>query len=193
MYTPSHLEKWISDRFIQMEILYPSDLKRELIAKVFEVDYESDLSPAFSGVEEGESFIVTDNRLSSEEQNEQFYHELCHVLLHEGNQNSMFQMFRLKQEFDAHLFTMYASIPYHMIDFSTGNTIRSLQQTFNVPYHIAKSRFEDIRRKLFIASKQITNRRKKSHEISPYNLEKRSTETKRLIMQLNRQVGYKTI
>ncbi|MGE8207749.1 ImmA/IrrE family metallo-endopeptidase [Heyndrickxia sp. NPDC080065] len=192
MYRPSNLEKWISDRYIKMDILYPSDLKPKLIAKAFDIDYETHFAPAYSSIEYGEAFIVTDKRVSHEKQNEQFFHELCHVLLHEGNQNIMVEMFRHKQEWDAHAFTMYAAIPYYMIDFSVENTIKSLQERFNVPYTIAKKRFNNIQQKLYVASKQIQIP-KKSYEVSPYNLEGRSAETKRLIMQLNRQVGYRTI
>ncbi|GIN88521.1 hypothetical protein J6TS2_49070 [Heyndrickxia sporothermodurans] len=161
-----------------IDIRFPSNLKRKLIAKAFDIDYETHFAPAYSSIEYGEAFIVTDKRVSHEKQNEQFFHELGHILLHEGNQNSMVEMFRDKQEWDAHLFTIFAAIPYHMIDFNVENTVRSLQERFNVSYSIAKKRFNDIQQKLYVASKQMQTP-KKSYEVSPYNLEGRSKETKR--------------
>ncbi|WP_234541377.1 tyrosine-type recombinase/integrase [Paenibacillus pseudetheri] len=45
-----------------------------------------------------------------------FFHELCHVIRHSGDQRWMPDLFREAQEIDADRFALYATIPFFMLD-----------------------------------------------------------------------------
>jgi Zn-dependent peptidase ImmA (M78 family) len=191
-YKPTTLEKTISDFFVQNDIIYPPHLNPLLISRALGIEYDQFLSPAYSGVEHGIPFIVTDLRCTYEKQREQFFHELGHVLRHDGDQdNRMPQSFREYQEWDAQLFTVYAMIPYHMLDFSLNYTAKGLLERFEVPAHIARKRFNQIRRRIYYSRSESVNemKPKNSYQLAPYDLSCRSDETKRLIAQLNKQTG----
>jgi Zn-dependent peptidase ImmA (M78 family) len=191
-YKPTSLEKSVSDFLIQIDILSPSHLDPFLISRTLGIEYEQFHSPACSGVEEGIPYIITDKRCSFENQREQFFHELGHILRHDGDQNNgMPQSFREYQEWDAHQFTVYVMVPYHMLDFSLFYSINGLMDRFDVPEQIARKRFNQIRRRLYYSKSEPVNeiRRKDSYQLSPYDLSCRSDETKRLIAQLNKQTG----
>jgi len=185
MYQPTNLEKWVSDKLIKMNIMYPWELKPRLVAQAFDIDFEIMKSPAVSGEEFGEAYIIVDARKDPLTQREQFFHELGHVLRHYGNQNCMNDAFRLKQEWDANLFAMYAMIPYHMLDFTQQYTEDTLIERFKVPMHIARSRIRQICQKIF-QTKKSTER---VIESNSFNVNKYSIETKRLLTQLSRQIG----
>ena len=55
--------------------------------------------------------MYLDSRLSTEEQWQQFGHELCHVLWHQDNQLKLSQSFIDMQERQADNFALYACIP----------------------------------------------------------------------------------
>lgn len=191
-YKPTTLEKSISDFYIQLDVLSPSHLNPFLISRALGIEYDQFISPACSGDEEGVPYIITDLRSPYEKQREQYFHELGHVLRHDGDQNNrMPQSFREYQEWDAHLFTVYAMIPYHMLDFSLNYTVKGLMDRFNVPSHIARKRFNQIRRRIYFSKPESNQevKRKDSYQLAPYDLSCRSAETKRLIAQLNRQTG----
>jgi hypothetical protein len=59
--------------------------------------------------------ITIDIRESKSKQREMFFHELCHILRHSGNQGIMNKAFRELQEWDTNHFTKYDATPHHMI------------------------------------------------------------------------------
>ncbi|GGE48010.1 hypothetical protein GCM10011391_28500 [Pullulanibacillus camelliae] len=187
-YIPTTLEKWISDRFIQKGIFYPWELTPKQIAGAFDIDFDADFSPAFSSEEFGEPFIVVDKRTSQEMQKEQFFHELGHILRHDGDQRdeNMPESFRMMQEADAHLFTLYAAIPYHMLDFSANNTIESIIERFNVSNEIAKNRVLGIKRKLYY---QRPIKQNKPINLQRFHPNQYSKETQKILQQLKNQTG----
>lgn len=194
MYIPTDLEKWISERFIKKAIFNPSDLKIYLMAQSFDITHESYNGKAISTTDEFGAYILTDIRESKEIQIEQFFHELGHTLRHSGDQNKMLDLFREKQEWDAHLFTLYALIPYHMIDFTISNTVKSLRDQFNVSEITAKKRFKQIKQQLYYSPLNIKEKKhKKDYSLDPFNIHKYSDEAKRLIYQLNNQLGGKLL
>lgn len=180
MYRPSTLEKWVSEKFIEKGIIYPHELDPRLISSAFGILYEPGPLPSLSGESSGIPYIVVDTRLPTDEQREQFFHELGHVLRHYGNQNTMPDMFRDLQEWDAKLFTLYAAIPYHMLDFTVENTVHSLMERFSVPLHLAQKRIELIRERYSTEKPKP----KRSSVLDPFNPQKYSKETQRLLKQL---------
>lgn len=95
--------------------------------------------------------IILDDRSTHEEQREQFFHELCHILRHVGHQTMMPKAFRELQEWDAKRFTMYAALPYYMLrkyDFNDEHLIYNLVKDFKVTKELVKKRLEQIQRNI---------------------------------------------
>jgi len=84
------------------------------------------------------------------EQREVFFHELCHLLRHCGNQyKNMPKAFRELQEWDAEHFTRYAAIPFHMLKYINWKSpllIKELVKTFCINEKICKYRVEHLYR-----------------------------------------------
>ena len=96
-------------------------------------------------------FIVLDSRTSLEEQQEQFFHELCHVLFHVGHQSKMQNLFRQLLEWEANNFVMYAALPYHMIkqyDLTYEFIIHELSTDFNVTKSLCEKRLYQIKNRI---------------------------------------------
>lgn len=99
--------------------------------------------------------IVLDDRCSLEEQKEQFFHELCHILRHVGHQTMMPKAFRELQEWDANHFTMYAALPYFMLknyDFNDEYLVYNLSKDFKVTKELVIKRLEHIKRNTLYSS-----------------------------------------
>ncbi|MBM7554852.1 Zn-dependent peptidase ImmA (M78 family) [Thalassobacillus pellis] len=92
--------------------------------------------------------IIIDSRLPIKYQREQFFHELCHALRHFGCQSKMPRAFYELQERDAKHFTLYASLPFHMIKgYSLHNPdiIEQWSRDFNIPRYLCAERLEKIK------------------------------------------------
>ncbi|WP_420329556.1 ImmA/IrrE family metallo-endopeptidase [Salimicrobium jeotgali] len=92
--------------------------------------------------------IIVDSRLPTIYQREQFFHELCHALRHAGRQTMMPKAFHELQERDARHFTLYASLPAHMINEYTVTSpaiIDQLSRDFKVPRKLCIERLEKIK------------------------------------------------
>lgn len=141
------------------------------IAESFDVDLKYDTCKSVS--DNKEKIIILDKRLTSLQQRKIFFHELCHVLRHVGDQRKMPLLFREGQEAEAENFVLYASMPFFMISplklpDRQNDGVQFLSSTFKVPLKLAKRRLEQIQRrelqgKLFIDSsrQQLT----KNHAI----------------------------
>ncbi|MCY9288377.1 ImmA/IrrE family metallo-endopeptidase [Bacillus haynesii] len=85
----THLEDWIQSFYQEMNIHYPHELDPLDISHRIglKVEFLNVSSRCYNGV------IILDNRLSPQEQWQDFGHELCHALRHEGNQLIMSPLF----------------------------------------------------------------------------------------------------
>ncbi|WP_175616022.1 ImmA/IrrE family metallo-endopeptidase [Piscibacillus halophilus] len=110
-------------------------------------------------VEQGEFRLINiNNNLADYEKKEQFYHELCHILRHYGNQMMMPKAFRELQERDARHFTLYAAIPFHMLhdyEFKDERIVEKLSIDFCIPLHIAQERVSRILRNATVKKKTV--------------------------------------
>ncbi|WP_369793209.1 ImmA/IrrE family metallo-endopeptidase [Halobacillus sp. BBL2006] len=108
--------------------------------------------------------IVLDSRLPYIHQREQFFHELCHALRHAGRQSFMPYSFYELQERDARHFTLYASLPTHMInDYNLSNPaiIDQLSHDFMIPRKVCIERLEKIKSRIVPSDKSnLINLRK---------------------------------
>ncbi|EST12074.1 ImmA/IrrE family metallo-endopeptidase [Sporolactobacillus laevolacticus] len=188
-YNPPLIEKWVSKTFVHAGLIYPSDLRANKICKAFNIEYGHHFGIAGSRMVGNDSFIVTDERLQLPEQHEQFLHELGHILRHDGDQCNMPQMLREYQEWDAELFSMYAAIPFHMIDFGRPHTVHSIMEEFKVTKATAFKRMGDIQQKSYWAER----RKHESKRSSPkqFLLKNCSSETQRIMNQLASQLAEK--
>ncbi|ASA22002.1 ImmA/IrrE family metallo-endopeptidase [Paenibacillus donghaensis] len=66
--------------------------------------------------ENEDKVIFLDRRDDYVEQRKVFFHELCHVIRHSGDQWWMPELFREAQENDANRFALYAMIPFYMFE-----------------------------------------------------------------------------
>lgn len=188
-YSPPTVENWVTKKFIKANIIFPSDLKLGQIAQAFGVDYSSWHGKAYSyKAPDGSGVYIVSNRFESIiQQRKYFFHELGHILRHCGDQRKMNESFRMMQEADANLFSMYASIPFHMINFERGYTLHSIMEEFQVSKELALKRIEDIRQKTFWEHKR--RRENPKPILHPFNLKNCTDETKRIMAQLSKQTG----
>jgi len=89
--------------------------------------------------------IIIDNRITTYQQWEDFAHELCHILLHVGNQLYMPKSFLDYQEAKANNFMLHFCIPTFMLRVlnlpeTRSESIQLIAKTFNVSFHIAERR-----------------------------------------------------
>ncbi|MED0704882.1 ImmA/IrrE family metallo-endopeptidase [Aneurinibacillus aneurinilyticus] len=156
-YTKTMLEIWIEEQYKQKGILSPRDLTIERVCTEFciEIEYTEKINNV---VWDEELIIVYLNQnLSSQEQKEAFFHELCHPLRHVADQRNRHPIFRgliELQEEQARNFQPYATIPFFMIEQlelpSRDKEIAGLlAQTFNTTYFFAYRRWEQIKRRIF--------------------------------------------
>ncbi|MEK5134870.1 ImmA/IrrE family metallo-endopeptidase [Bacillus sp. FSL W8-0645] len=107
----THLDDWIEAFYHQINITNPSELD------LLDIAYRSNLKVEFLNISSRyyAGTIIIDNRLSPQEQWQDFGHELCHALRHEGNQLIMPPLFRELQEMQAKRFAYKFCIPTFML------------------------------------------------------------------------------
>lgn len=153
MYYYSHLEDYIKNFYTRIKIFGPLDLDIKRIADELNIKiyYWNDRSQAL--FLKDIAFIFLNKDLSTEHQQQDFMHELCHVLLHTGDQMRMSPLFREFQEFKATNFTFHACVPTFMLEKmvfpdSEAKAINMIQRTFHVEYSFAKKRLDQYLRNI---------------------------------------------
>ncbi|RDY69143.1 ImmA/IrrE family metallo-endopeptidase [Halobacillus trueperi] len=94
--------------------------------------------------------IVLNTKLTPPLQREQFFHEICHAIRHDGKQTMMPEAFRELQERDAWHFTLYAALPYHMIkryDLDDPELLDRWAFDFKVSNELCEERLGQIKRR----------------------------------------------
>ncbi|MCP8970532.1 ImmA/IrrE family metallo-endopeptidase [Ectobacillus ponti] len=87
-----------------------------------------------------------DSRLPDLQRRQAFFHELCHILRHEGLQGAMPPLFREWQEWDAVNFARCAAIPRHMLHYIRldGDAVAHASEVFQVPPRLCEERLQQI-------------------------------------------------
>lgn len=155
-YTTTTLEDLITHWYKAHNFTEPTDLSVHNIG--FENQIFINCRPTQASYMKVGNFqeIVLDSRLPHINQREQFFHELCHALRHAGRQLIMPKDFYALQERDARHFTLYASLPYHMIKeytLSDPEIINLWSQDFNIPLEVCQERLEKIKRRPIVPVK----------------------------------------
>lgn len=152
-YIPSRLEDMVSKLFIHLNILHPDDLDEENICRKLDIFLLEEPSKAYSYQSDLFKSITIDTRMSQKAQRETFYHELCHILIHVGNQKKLPLLFRELQERDARVFTKYAAIPYHMIrfiDWDHPYLVEYVSDLFKITKLLSEVRLLNIKNKIIL-------------------------------------------
>lgn len=157
-YTTSALEDWITKRYIKLGIMRPADISSNRIARSYGIFIHRNEMPARYDIYGRYQAIILDSRCTPEEQREQFFHELCHILRHVGHQSMMPEAFRQLQEWDANRFTMYAALPYFMVkkyDYNNLHLIEDLAEDFKVSEELCIKRMDHIKRNIIANSSLV--------------------------------------
>jgi Zn-dependent peptidase ImmA (M78 family) len=110
-YHTTLLEDWIKSFYSNIGIYHPRQLDLHSIAN--RLGYTVIYRDISSRIYDNE--VILDQRLSEQEQWQEFAHELCHVERHAGNQLIMTKQFIELQEFQANLFAFHFCIPTFML------------------------------------------------------------------------------
>lgn len=152
LYTQTYLEDFIDNLYTRLNIYTPQDISEEYISTRLGIMLIRESGPAFHTHICGTDVIYVDDRLSLKEQREQFFHELCHVLRHVGNQSLIPLSLRELQELDAKRFTKCAAIPFDMVkdwDLWSENIIQKASDTFGVTEELCEQRLLQIRNRIY--------------------------------------------
>lgn len=152
-YSPNFVEKLIEKVYYQNEIRSPHDLDIERIATIWSIDLEyTNTARAFAIWGSSTRRIFLPNSLPIVDRRAVFFHELCHVLRHEGNQRTMTTEFRQLQEVQADQFVLFAAMPYFMIRDYLYERPSIIAETFQVPIKYVHKRLTYIKNQIFVNS-----------------------------------------
>lgn len=152
----THTEEYIKTLYLELGIAKPQDLKINVIATYFGITvfYWSEDSRAL--FVKKQAFILINEHLTNEQKNQDFFHELSHVLMHVGSQRKLPKLFIEYQEIKANQFMYQAAMPTFMLEELkvsdlTEPTLQIVQQLFNVDRDFAYNRLKHyLNRKLDI-------------------------------------------
>ncbi|MNW45570.1 hypothetical protein D3C74_228380 [compost metagenome] len=145
------MEEWVEKLFFTIGIVKPEDMDIHFIADRLNIEIVYSKCRPFSDV--NKKVIFLNKRDKEPISRFMFYHELCHMLRHAGDQRLLSELFIEGQEIEANHFAMYASMPFYMISElempeRTDLAVQYLTEVFNVPRSLAKKRLEQILRRI---------------------------------------------
>ncbi|MET3846844.1 ImmA/IrrE family metallo-endopeptidase [Paenibacillus sp. OAE614] len=149
-YKQTALEEFIAERYISHSLLKPDDLDIHQIADCFKIEIYYDNCIPCSDNEKRVIFLNL--KYKERELREIFFHELCHVLRHVGDQRRLPSLFKEGQEVEADQFKFYAAIPFHIINNlpvpqQRGQAIKYIADTFQVTKEFAEKRLDQLERR----------------------------------------------
>ncbi|MEK4760808.1 ImmA/IrrE family metallo-endopeptidase [Viridibacillus sp. FSL E2-0187] len=152
-YCYSHLEDFVKSFYSRLHIYQPTDLNMFQIAKELRIKVFFWPNGSQALFFEQTGYIFLNNELSPQQQWQDFTHELCHVLLHSGDQMHLHPLFVEYQEHKAKNFAMHAAIPTFMLDelyriHKYRLSVWMIQEMFNVEENFAKKRLIQYAEKL---------------------------------------------
>ncbi|WLR52425.1 ImmA/IrrE family metallo-endopeptidase [Bacillus tianshenii] len=147
-YFPTLLEEWVTKLYKTIGINHPEDLDETYICRKLNIYLKYKNMESHYLVTGRYQEITINAALPLHQKREAFYHELCHILRHTGNQITMPDMLRVLQERDARHFVRYAALPYHLIVnydiYATDATVH-LSNVFGVTEELCQERIDKIK------------------------------------------------
>ncbi|SDC68910.1 protein of unknown function [Paenibacillus sp. UNCCL117] len=113
-YTTTHLEDFVNLLYFNKGVTKPEQLTISHLSSVLDVTVNFGVI-SFAYEKRGQKIIYINEKLSDDEKRIDFFHELCHIYRHEGNQLNMHKMMKEWQEWDCFNFSLYASMPIFMV------------------------------------------------------------------------------
>ena len=150
-YQTTALEDWVTNFYLKLNIHTPQDINEDYIAREQKVFLHRKRIASFYQIVGKYRGITIDIREPISKHREMFFHELCHILRHSGNQGLMNNAFRELQEWDTKHFTKYAAIPHHMISYIPlydENVIEQMSNMFKVTPELCEERLDQIKRRI---------------------------------------------
>lgn len=150
-YKETELEKWINDIYKNNEIFSPQDMDIHVIAQRLGIDIIYDNCQPFSHA--GKYVIFLNKKSREAESRVAFFHELCHLLRHVGDQRDMPELFKEGQEIEAEHFALYAALPFFMISSlevpeKNDLAVTFLAKEFKVPRELVAKRLKQVERRI---------------------------------------------
>ncbi|MDA2437868.1 ImmA/IrrE family metallo-endopeptidase [Bacillus cereus] len=141
-YYTTQIEDYIQHLYQSLSIFVPEQIDMIEIAKKLNIWIYFAPFGSHAIERNGVASLVIDSRKTEREHWEDFSHELCHILLHSGNQLSMPKMFINYQEAKANNFALQFCIPTFMLRRFPVAHLETLfiAETFNVTLEFAKRR-----------------------------------------------------
>ena len=141
-YYTTQLEDYIQHMYQSLSIIVPEEIDMMEIANKLSILVYFAPFGSHAIERNGMCSLVIDNRKTKQEQWEDFGHELCHILLHSGNQLLMPKMFLDYQEAKAKNFELHFCIPNFMLRslLPSHLTAHFIAETFNVSPQFAEKR-----------------------------------------------------
>ncbi len=145
MYCNSHLEDYIMEVYKDLGIEQPEQINRYMIADQLNIGLYPTSSQSEALYSHGRCYIFINRERDHRQQWQDFGHELCHVLMHEGHQNRMYPLFLDLQEWQADNFMYHFCVPTFMLrrlslPSSMQQAVPLIAETFNVNYEFAEYR-----------------------------------------------------
>ncbi|GMR66896.1 ImmA/IrrE family metallo-endopeptidase [Bacillus sp. MN7755] len=141
-YYTTQLEDYIQHLYQSLSIFVPEQIDMMEIAKKLNILLYFAPFGSHAMQRNQISNLVIDNRISQQEQWEDFGHETCHILFHSGNQLLMHQMFLDYQEAKAKNFAQQFCVPTFMLRKIPPLQLKAyiISEKFNVTTQFAEKR-----------------------------------------------------
>ncbi|QGQ95812.1 ImmA/IrrE family metallo-endopeptidase [Paenibacillus psychroresistens] len=192
LYKPTDLEQWITLQYQQNGIHYASDLDIEKIASIFNTTVMTSKGPSHVQWDDEFCVIFINGYHREETKREMFFHELCHPIRHEGNQNKMPTSFIELQEIQASIFQLYAAMPAYMLEefknIQGPVHTKVLAEEFRLSEQFIIRRLEQINQRILREQQDELYRASRRRTSKPPEY---TEETKRILNQLYRQIKHK--
>ncbi|MGE6631046.1 ImmA/IrrE family metallo-endopeptidase [Bacillus sp. NPDC077027] len=141
----THLEEDIKRLYTRLQLDGPAYMNMHKIATELNIWIHYEETGSMMIKHQGVYSIVLNRYASSEEQWEDFAHELCHVLKHTGNHFEMNKQFRDLQEFQAKQFMYHFCVPTYQLlqmklPYLRQQAVQNIAQRFHVTLAFAEKR-----------------------------------------------------
>ncbi|MGG3803120.1 ImmA/IrrE family metallo-endopeptidase [Metabacillus fastidiosus] len=197
-YQLTQLEGNIKNLYINLGIELPYEIDIYHIANELDIwiyfhPYESEIFKR-----NGLYSMFLDERLSTQEQWQDFGHELGHIIRHIGNQHKLALPFRSLQENQANNFMYHFCVPtFMLLNYEINNFInindgiKFISKTFHVTEEFAQKRLIQFKNQIYQAKSDEEHRRYMESLYPKINPENYSDETKSLLNKLYIQLDKK--
>jgi hypothetical protein len=164
-YTYTPLEDYIKNLYKRLLISDPTEINMHEIAEKLNIQLHFFNESSTAICRKGVYRIFIDDRISPLEQWQDFGHELCHVMRHEGSQNGMVKPFLYLQENQAENFMYHFCVPtFMLLNYEVANYmnikegINLISKKFNATESFAEKRLIRFRNQILQAKSDAEHR-----------------------------------